>query len=347
MTMNTITRGAALVASRLVAFVAGCIFVACAGAILFEDVALAGAPITLGHLLTAGVLSGTLLVGHLLIEAGRGRHYLAALGFAILFATGTVLIVYLSTGKQAEHTFQSQAEADFAADERARIKPLLIEAEAMLSGAAKAITQQCVEGKATKKQCDGLRATHGIYEGSVAGHKAKLEKLGAPKPVAPDAESFANIAAVFGFDKAKVKAGAILVVPFVRTILFELGGLWCLGFAFRPLPRSATRATIKESLIVAEQPRQPLTPAEQSDFGGDDIDAARKLGIGGAPGAGNSGNGGPKSTPKGGNGGGKRVLSKGEALLDLTRRLASRETVDAQEDLADAWASTPARQANG
>lgn len=72
--------------------------------------------------------------------------------------------------------------------------------------------------------------------------------------------------------------------------------------------------------------RAPLSPAEQSDFGGDDIDAARQLGVGGKSGAGNWGNGG-----------GRQTYSREMALLDLTRRLASGETVDAQDDLAAAW----------
>ncbi|MGE3228117.1 MAG: helix-turn-helix domain-containing protein [Hyphomicrobium sp.] len=345
MTTHTITRAVALVASRLTAFVAGCIFIACAGAILFEDVALQGAPITLSHLLTAGVLSGTLLVGHLLIDAKRGRHWLAALGFVVLFITGTGLIVYLSTGKQAEHTFQSQAEADLAAEERARIKPLLVRAEKMLEEQRAIVAREAVKVRCGDV-CKGAQVSAGVYEAAVTGYKADIARLGTPKPVAPDAESFANVASVlFGADKAKVKAGAILVVPFVRTILFELGGLWCLGFAFRPLPRTATEETKAEKAATqaTAAERAPLSPSEQSDFCTDDIDEARKLGIGGDPRTGSPGNwgnsvsGGGRKPPKGGNGGGPRVYSRAEALLDLTRRLASGETVAAQDDLAEAW----------
>lgn len=331
MTMNTITRAVALVASRLVAFVAGCICVACAGAILFEDVILKHAAIELPHMLTAGILSIALLAGHLRSEAWREGRYPAWIGFLTLFVAATALVVYLSTGKQAEHTFQSQAEADFAADERKRIKPLLERAEKMLEEQRAIVAREAVKVRCGDV-CKGAQVSASVYEAAVKGHKADLEKLGVPKPVAAEAESFANIAAVFGADKAKVKAGAILVVPFIRTILFELGGLWCLGFAFRPLPPTVSEPETKAAApatrgTVAE--RKPVNPAEQSDFCTDDIDAARQLGIGGEPGTGNWGNSG--------NGGGRKVFSRSEALLDLTRRLASGETVAAQDELATVW----------
>jgi len=95
------------------------------------------------------------------------------------------------------------------------------------------------------------------------------------------------------------------------------------------------------------QPKPPLSPDEQSDFGGTDTDRVRQLSIGGKPGVGNwgnSGNGGaigdagpPPMPPINGIGGRRRVFSRGEALLDLTRRLAAGETVAAQDELAVAW----------
>lgn len=323
--MNTDTIG------RAVALVLGIVSAACALGILLEDVAKGAASFELKHALVIGIVALAILAGHSVTNAWRARSAFGVVGFTVVFLAATALVVYKSTGRQAEHTFQSQAEADFAAEERARIRPLLTEAEAMLSGAAKAIEKQCVEGKASKKQCDGLRATHGVYTAAVTGHKADLARLGAPKPVAPEAENFAALAAVFGADKAKVKAASILVVPFLQTGLYEFGAIVGLFFAFRH----------RKAATVAE--RKPVTPAEQSDFTTDDIDAARQLGIGGEPGTGNwgnSGNGGEVfrgSTKKGGNGGGKRVYARSEALLDLTRRLASGETVAAQDELAAAW----------
>lgn len=112
------------------------------------------------------------------------------------------------------------------------------------------------------------------------------------------------------------------------------------------------RATREESSQVAPPSAtvsglsRPL-PSIQTDFYPGDINEARNLGIGGEPGASNWGNprnggaiggiGGARTPPIRGNGGSARVFSRAEALLDLTRRLASGETVDAQNDLAAAW----------
>ncbi|WP_072389830.1 hypothetical protein [Hyphomicrobium sp. CS1GBMeth3] len=317
---------------RAVALVAGVIFTAGALAILLEEVVLGSADFALKHGLTVVIVSGTMLTGHLVVEAWRSRHFLGALGFAVLFLTGTALVVYKSTGRQAEHTFQSQAEADFAAEERARIKPLLAQAEAMHSGTAKKLADDCVNGKRGKGHCDGLRATLTVYDAAVKGHKADLDRLGAPKPVAPEAENFAALAAVFGADKAKIKAGSLLVVPFVQTILFELGGIWCLGFAFRHRP--ATRKAKATGETVTTQPRQPL-PIEtaQTDFYADDIEATRSTIIGDDQDdtdAGNGGNSGNPSRPKGGNGGGNRQAFEADVLT----RLALGQTIECQDDLA-------------
>lgn len=335
MTLHNITGAAALVASRLTAFVAGCIFVAGAAALLFEDVVLTGAAVKLPHVLTVVTLSGTLLVGHLMGEAWRGGHYLRSLSFGLLFGVGTALVVYQSSGKQAEHNYQSEAEADFAAQERARITPRLAEAEEMESKAMKKVDDDCVKGKNSKGHCDGLRTTLSVYQAAVKGHKADIEKLGPPKPVAPEAENIANVAAVLGADKAKVKAAAVLVVPFIRTILFELGGLWCLGFAFRPL-RQATR--------------QPAaTETDQTSFSHPMLLATRATVLSEASNAGakrdNRGNGGDSSnrrnpkpdTPRNAGPFSGRTFSKAEAERDIVTLLATGATVDEQNDLAGRW----------
>lgn len=106
----------------------------------------------------------------------------------------------------------------------------------------------------------------------------------------------------------------------------------------------ATFGSVIFARATEEMQPEPLSPDEQSDFGGTDTDRARQLGIGGKPSAGNSGNcgaiggnSGDNPPPKGGKGGGKRVRSRAEALLDVTRRLASGETVAAQDELASDW----------
>lgn len=314
---------------RAVALVAGVIFTAGALAILLEEVVLGSAPFALTHGLTVVIVSGTMLTGHLVVEAWRSRHVLGAAGFALLFLTGTALVVYKSTGRQAEHTFQSQAEADRAAEARTASKAALARSEAMLADAQRDLARECKSGRG--KRCQGIEATISVYEAAIRGHRADLDRLGPPKPVAPEAENFAALAAVFGADKAKVKAASLLVVPFVQTILFELGGIWCLGFAFRHRPATRKAAATAET---EAQRRQPL-PIEtaQTDFHADDLEATRATIIGDDEGdtdTGNGGNSGNPSRPKGGNGGGNRHAFEADVLT----RLALGQTIECQDDLA-------------
>jgi hypothetical protein len=84
-----------------------------------------------------------------------------------------------------------------------------------------------------KAACKGIEASITVYEAAVAGDQAKLDKLGAPEPVAPKAEKFAEILALFGADKAQAKAVLSLLEPFLYTLLFEYGSIVAWGYAFR------------------------------------------------------------------------------------------------------------------
>jgi len=325
------------ITGRAVALVAGVISAVGGLAILLDDVVKGAAPFEIKHGITIGIVALAILAGHSVVAAWRARHVFGVLGFTVVFLAATGLVVFKSTGRQAEHTFQSQAEADLAAEARTASKAALARSEAMLADAQRDLARECKSGRG--KRCQGIEATLSTYEAATKGHRADLDRLGAPKPVAPEAENFANLAAVFGADKAKVKAAAMLLVPFLTTALFEFGAIVGFAFAFRHRP--AARETKKPA--KTEQPRKPLSPAEQSDFNTTDIEETQQLGIGGKPGTGNWGNGGnviaigDRKPKNGGGNGGKRVYSKAEAVLDLTRRLASGETVASQDGLADAW----------
>ena len=332
MTTDTIGRAVALVAAVISA--AGGL------AILLDDVVKGAAPFEIKHGITIGIVSLAILAGHSVVAAWRARHVFGVLGFAVVFLAATGLVVFKSTGRQAETTFQSQAEADLAAEARTASKAAMARSEAMLTEAQRDLARECKSGRG--KRCQGIEATIGVYEAAIAGHLSKLDSLGAPKPVAPEAENFANLAAVFGADKAKVKAGALLIVPFLTTALFEFGAIVGFAFAFRHRPATRQAAT------VTTQPRQPsATETAQTSFYADDIVATLAI-IGGK----NTGTDDDDSLGKpmgktgnsgnpGGNGGGKRVLSKGEAKLDLIRRLASGEEIPSQQDLAHEWAINP------
>jgi hypothetical protein len=253
---------------RAVALVAGVISALGGLGILLEDVVTGATPFELKHGIVIGIVALAILAGHSVTAAWRARSVFGVVGFVVVFVAATGLVVIKSTGRQAEHTFQSQAEADFAAEERARIKPLLVKAEAMLSEALEKIQADCVNGKRSKGHCDGLRTTQHVYAAAVTGHKADLARLGPPKQAAPDAENFAEIAAVFGWDKAKVKAATILLVPFLTTALFEFGAI--VGFFFACRHRAVTETTpskdldreIEEFKKLTSNDTDPLPPTD-------------------------------------------------------------------------------------
>lgn len=115
--------------------------------------------------------------------------------------------------------------------------------------------------------------------------------------------------------------------------------IWAARREAKAAAKAATVATETPATVPA-RPEPTVGQLAQLDFNIVDIDEARRLGIGGKPkddNRGNGGNSGNRGGPNNGNGGGVRVLSRGEAMLDLTRRLASGETVPSQDVLAMAW----------
>ena len=120
---------------------------------------------------------------------------------------------------------------------------------------------------------------------------------------------------------------------------------WIMGAAvvFVATFGSVIFARATETATQATEHRQPLLPAEQSDFWTDDTDLARQLGLGGKPGSGNwgnSGNGGsPARLPKRPSpvGTGQPKGSPKSAFeADVLTRLALGQTIESQDDLAAA-----------
>jgi hypothetical protein len=247
--MQPTTEGKAL------AITAGGLFAAGTIGILMEDVLLHDAAFTLKHALTLVVVGGTILVGHLASNARQAGHYLAMVGFGVLFLAGTLLTVYSSVGRQAEHTMVASAEVEAADRARSQALKGLSEAETMLAKSQAALAKECASGKG--RRCDGIRATVEVYDAAVRGHKAELDKLGPAKVAVPEAKRAGELAAVFGADPVKIEAAMILVIPFVTTVFLELGAIICLGYGFRPSRKVSANDNSQTSFPVTE----PLPPA--------------------------------------------------------------------------------------
>lgn len=239
---------------RGLAILAGGVFLAGTCGILFEDVILKSAPITLKHYLTLAVLTGTILAGHLANDARRGRHWLATIGFSAVFLFGTLLVVYSSVGRQAADTIQTTAQIEADAQRRIESTKARARSQDMLDAAQADLAKECKSGKG--KRCEGIKSTIEVYTAAISGHNATLASLGAPAVASADAEQFAEVVhVVFGADKAKVKAGAVLVVPFLVAVFLEFGVIVSLGFGFRHGPAPAR--------LVA--PDRPVTQSSDAD----------------------------------------------------------------------------------
>ena len=225
---------------RALAIAAGAVFLIGTLGILFEDVLTKNAAIQLKHGLTLVILAGTIMTGHLANGARVHKQFFSACGFTLVFLAGTALVVYSSVGRQAAQSIQTSSQIDQTNDKRADIRMTKAKAQAMLDQAQRALATECRTGAGSA--CRGIKTTIEVYQAAIAGHDAQLDKLGATTVAAPEAEQFAEISAVlFGADKARVKAGAILAVPFLVTLFLEFGSIVSLGYAFRAHPRSAAK----------------------------------------------------------------------------------------------------------
>ncbi|MBA3727416.1 MAG: hypothetical protein H0W86_13540 [Armatimonadetes bacterium] len=252
---------------RCLAFVGGLVFLGGTIIQVFGDV-IKGAAITEKHLLSAVVIIGAILVGHIAVEAFRVGKYGSMLGFSLIFAACTALVVLMSVGRQGETMAWTQAQVDDAADARAATRASLKEADAMLKSARKALADECKSGKG--RNCTGIEATITVYEGSVAGYEAKLEKLGPPKLVAPEEEQFAKLVATFfSVDKDRVKAGTIMAKPFFVSAVCEFGVILCFGFAFRGDKKTIVVIAEKQTIVAKAEPTElsDVSDAELSELG--------------------------------------------------------------------------------
>ena len=286
-------------AGRGLAIAAGVVLATGTLAILFEDVLIHGAQFTLKHWLTLVTVAGTMMVGHLADLARRHRHWISLAGFTALFLAGTGLVVYSSVGRQAEKTMLSSAEHDDVVQKRNDLKSKLATESAVLKAKQDAADTECKTGDG--RRCRGARAVATVWAESVAGLEARIEKLAPAKPVAPEAEQFATVAAALGYDREQVKALAMLLAPFFTTLFLEFGSIVSFGFAFSP----------------RRQSRAPVVDDNQKSCARFTVSK------------GNRGNPG--------NGGSRRIYSKAEAEGDLVTRLAFGETVASQDALADRW----------
>jgi hypothetical protein len=302
-------------AGRLLAIAAGVAFTGGALNILLYDVVVLGHTWTMAHTLAVLTVTGVILAGELAREAWATRHYGSCLGFWLIVFVGTGLVVYNSVGRQAQANDTSTLSAEDRNDQRSATKTQLAEHQRMLDEEQASKAAEVKRG-GCGKVCQGFDATIAVYQSAVAGDEAKLKALGAIEPVTPEAEKFAELASQFGADKAKVKALAVLLVPFLYTLLFEYGSIRSWGYAARrnrPKPEPPLSDTQQTSFPHRPEPKGPQLRLR--------FNSSEK----------------PKSS------GPKCRRDRSEVLADLLLRAATNRHFGSQEEAADHYGISPSR----
>lgn len=217
---------------RLLAITAGVVF-SVGGLVILMGAALTQpTEWTQYHVLTILTVFGTIAAGHLLAGAWRSRHRLAALGFLILFLAGTALVVYQSVGRQAEtsDTHKLSVEARNAAI--ASKHDDLRDARDRQRYANKRADQE-MTGERCGNRCKDWRTNAKDIGNTISALEVEIAALGPQKPVEPKSAKMAEVASLFGFDRAQAQAVLMLIEPFLWTLFFEVGSIVSLGFAFR------------------------------------------------------------------------------------------------------------------
>ena len=218
---------------RALAIIAGCAFAAGGLTILLDKDLTKPLEWQAVQWLTILTVFGTIAAGHLMADAWPGRHVFAMLGFLILFLSGTGLVVYSSVGRQVETagttTLSVEDTNSKIADKTEDLKAAKARREY-----AEAQVQREMTGSRCGKRCKDWKTNASDIAVVIRQLEGEISALGPQKPVNAQAEAMADMATIFGAsNKARTVAVLLLIVPFLKTLFFEIGSIVSLGFAFR------------------------------------------------------------------------------------------------------------------
>jgi hypothetical protein len=335
--------------SRALAIAAALAFTAGGLTILLGPALLTPLQWTAYHWLTILTVFGTIAAGHLLSDAWRAGRWLACLGFSVLFLSGTALVVYNSVGRQTEASGGKAMDAAAVndaitakntelQDARRRLIKANDKVELYTNGGRDAETGAKIK-PGCGRICDDWKQNRSDLVRVIRTLEADLHDLGPKKPVNAKAETFAEIAALFAFDKAKAAAAFTLIEPFLWTLFFEIGSIVSSGFAFRSAPATlskpdkkpdttATEPTFEDRKAAALAAREPSELSGLSGlFAGDLPDGSANVVDLFKPDGSPNGSG-----PKGGRRN-RRTDRKSEVLADIAARHDRGERFASQEGL--------------
>jgi hypothetical protein len=174
----------------------------------------------------------TIAFGHLMAEAGRARHILTAVGCLAVFLSGTTLVVYSSVGRQAETQGITTLSVEDANDKLMELKTERAKAVARRDYADAQVQK---EMKNCKTRCQEWKQNSSDVQAKIDSIDRDIAKIGPAKPVNAQAEAMAEIALLFHSPgtKEQIVGALVLLIPFAKTLFFEVGSIVAFGFAFR------------------------------------------------------------------------------------------------------------------
>lgn len=255
---------------------------------------------TTEHALVPLVVLITVASGHLAGSAIRAHKPLSAIGFLVAFAVGTAITLLNGVGRQAEGIDGKIAAAEHhntaITDKRSELE----RARNRLSYATRQADDE-MTGQKCLKRCRDWKDNARDVSNTIAILERELAALGPATPVAPKAEKVAAIAALFGGNPDRIKAGVRLLEPVMIPFLLEWTAIVAFGFAFGHVNRRKagnTAATVTATVTTVANDDCPMPP-------------------------------------KGGNR--RTVATKAAAEADVIRLVARGEQLPSQDTLASRW----------
>lgn len=254
---------------RFLATLAGVAFAVASLMILLDKQLLEPWNWTSAQWLTILMVFGVIAAGELLVTAWKAGNGWSALGFGVLFVVGTGLVVYSSVGRQVETAGTTTLSVE---DVNKKIvdKSAELEAAKQRRDYAELQVQKTMTKSYCGRGCKDWKQNAKDVGVVVKQLEVEIAALGPQKPVNAQAEAMADILLLFPYvhvTKAQIVAVLTLLVPFSKTLFFEIGSIVSLGFAFRPRPLPKTFSEIKEESLkkVERSPLADMFSGEQPD----------------------------------------------------------------------------------
>lgn len=231
---------------------------------LLRDVLHGAEPITTSHVLAVAALVAALAAGHYAWPELRRARIVTGLALGLVFCAATSYVIVSAASRNAETAATKSARIADSNAARTREERQLALALDMHKSASKRLDDECVRGKASKAQCDGIRATIAVYGAAIDGHNIRLDRLGPSLPVNGGyAHAGRFIAALPGIrtNAAHIEQRLAETMPTLVVLISELASIAFGIMAFR----TNSRTDIRTVRAITER-AEPFTEEELEDL---------------------------------------------------------------------------------